>query len=236
MCLPLDSASDIARHQTPGKLTEALALELPVLARETPPLAPFAARGLIHTIGDTTLAQRIGELLDPANDDVRAARRRGREYFLTRMSHAAGVRTFEALAAELAPGRRRPPERWRQAHRLAREPAGGRRRPGRPRRRALGPRAAPRVSDPIRWDVAMFGPPARDGAGGRRCAMMSRQLSRAGWTRQVVRFEHPDGRAGPARPPGLGRPAPHRFIAASPSAGRRWGGRCCPSPASTSAT
>ena len=52
VCLPQNTAVDFVAYQTPMKLTEALAMEVPVLARETPSLAPFIRAGIIAPIGN----------------------------------------------------------------------------------------------------------------------------------------------------------------------------------------
>jgi len=120
VCVPQDPDSAIARHQTPGKLTEALAMAVPVLAESVAPLAPFIAAGLVTPIGETPLARQIAALFaDP--DAMVATARRGRQFFLRRMSYAAGCRTFDDVVAGLDLDRRELPARWLKAYRLARD-------------------------------------------------------------------------------------------------------------------
>src|SRR6202022_3247006 len=75
VCLPQDETTEFVRYQTPMKLTEALAMGVPVLGRETPSLMPFARLGLIETIGDAPLSERISELLADLGSLADMARR-----------------------------------------------------------------------------------------------------------------------------------------------------------------
>jgi glycosyltransferase involved in cell wall biosynthesis len=118
VCLPQDAANEYVAYQTPMKLTDALAMGVPVLARETPALAPFARRGLIETIGDAPLSGRIAELLsDP--ESLRAMARRGRGYYVEHLSYAAALETVTRVIAGLPRRSEDVPRSWERACELA---------------------------------------------------------------------------------------------------------------------
>jgi exopolysaccharide biosynthesis predicted pyruvyltransferase EpsI/glycosyltransferase involved in cell wall biosynthesis len=109
VCLQQDTGSPAATHQVPMKLTEALAMRVPVLASETPALAPFIERELIWPVGGEPLAQRIGALV--ANRAAMAQRAdRAREYFLAHLSYQTTGAILEGVLAAAAGPRSRP--RW----------------------------------------------------------------------------------------------------------------------------
>ena len=117
VCLPQDAAVDFVAYQTPMKLTEALAMQIPVLARETPSLTPFIRAGVIIPIGDAPLSARIRELLEEPQR-AREAVRRGREHFLTHLSYTAALTTLDRVLAGL-PDASPMPDSWERACELA---------------------------------------------------------------------------------------------------------------------
>ena len=118
VCLPQDATTEFACYQTPMKLTEALAMGVPVLGRETPSLTPFARRGLIETIGDAPLSERICEMFaDPGS--LRDIARRGREFFLEHLSYAVALETVNRVIAGLPPNLTEVPPSWERAAELA---------------------------------------------------------------------------------------------------------------------
>ena len=118
VCLPQDATTEFACYQTPMKLTEALAMSVPVLGRETRSLAPFARRDLIETIGDAPLSERICEMFaDPGS--LRDIARRGREFFLEHLSYAVALETVNRVIAGLPPNRTEVPPSWERAAELA---------------------------------------------------------------------------------------------------------------------
>jgi glycosyltransferase involved in cell wall biosynthesis len=118
VCLPQDQTIEFVSYQTPMKLTEALAMGIPVLARETRPLTAFARRGLIETIGDVPLSLRISELLaDPQPLQDMAVR--GRRFFLGHLSYAAALETIDRVIAGLPHDHTEVPPSWERACELA---------------------------------------------------------------------------------------------------------------------
>jgi glycosyltransferase involved in cell wall biosynthesis len=118
VCLPQDATTEFVSYQTPMKLTEALAMGLPVLGRETPSLTPFARRGQIETIGDAPLSERISEMFaDPGT--VRDTARRGREFFLEHLSYTVALESVNHVIAGLPRNRTEVPPSWERACELA---------------------------------------------------------------------------------------------------------------------
>jgi glycosyltransferase involved in cell wall biosynthesis len=118
VCLPQHATTEFVCYQTPMKLTEALAMGVPVLGSETPSLMPFARRGLIETIGDSPLSERICEMFaDPGSLGDMA--RRGREFFLEHLSYAVALETVNRVIARLPPNRTEVPPSWERAAELA---------------------------------------------------------------------------------------------------------------------
>src|SRR5947209_12000382 len=80
VCLPQDAGVDFVAYQTPMKLSEALAMGVPVLVRETPSLTPFIDAGVVHAVGASTLGTRIAEVLADPGDTTS----RGQAFFRER--------------------------------------------------------------------------------------------------------------------------------------------------------
>jgi glycosyltransferase involved in cell wall biosynthesis len=118
VCLPQHATVGFSAYQTPMKLTEAMAMGVPVLARETPALAPFARSGLIETIDDGPLSARIAEVF--ANPGpLREMVRRSRDYFLAHLSYAVALETVNHLIASLERHQTEVPSSWKRAYELA---------------------------------------------------------------------------------------------------------------------
>ncbi len=186
VCLLQQPEDEISRYQTPAKLTDALAMGVPVLARETPPLAPFVRQGLIELVGDAPISERIRELLaDPAATQQRTLA--SREFFLTHLSYAAAAETLERVEADLPETGTEPPASWRCTLDIARSvpPPGGLRRTPAPRIPRLFP--APRR----RWDVVFFWKQNDSWIYGRRSDMLMKYLASSDRTRRLIHFDAP---------------------------------------------
>ena len=126
VCLVQDPDAPVARDQIPMKLTEALAMGVPVLATATPGLAPYIRDELIFAVGEVPLAQRIGELLAD-HDALRERADRGREHFLARLSYGAVGEVLDHVITTASGPRDRP--NWSATVTVAREqppcPLGG---------------------------------------------------------------------------------------------------------------
>ncbi len=111
VCLAQDPSIDFVSYQTPMKLTEALAMGIPVLARETPSLMPFIEAGVVHAVGDGPLRQRITEVLADPGDTAP----RGRVFFQERLCYAAALRTLERVIDGLPAHSGEVPASWERA-------------------------------------------------------------------------------------------------------------------------
>ena len=87
VCLPQRVDEAVSRFQIPAKLTDALAMGIPILASPTAPMLPLAEEGLLEVL-DTTLERKIEAVFDdyPAHEH-RAAK--NRSAFLRKFSYGA---------------------------------------------------------------------------------------------------------------------------------------------------
>jgi glycosyltransferase involved in cell wall biosynthesis len=186
VCLLQRPDNEISRYQTPAKLTDALAMGVPVLARDTPTLDPFARAGAIALVGDAPLAERLAALLEDAGESRRLAQV-GREYFLKNLSYAAVTETLDLLVAELGGTAAEPAASWHRALTVARDVEA---RPGAARTPA---RIAPRLFPARRrtWDVVFFWKQNDSWIYGRRSDMLMKYLARSDRTHRLVHFDAP---------------------------------------------
>ena len=87
VCLPQRVDQAVSRFQIPAKLTDALAMGIPVLASATPPMLPLAEEGLLEVL-DAKLERKIEAVFDdyPAH---RHRAEKNRSVFLQRFSYRA---------------------------------------------------------------------------------------------------------------------------------------------------
>jgi glycosyltransferase involved in cell wall biosynthesis len=103
VCLLQDPESEIAKYQMPSRFTDALAMEVPLLATDVPPLANLAASGLVELLDGVPLDQKIDEIF--SNHDAYKQRAvENREVFLDEYSYAATVPKIESIIASLLEG------------------------------------------------------------------------------------------------------------------------------------
>ena len=117
-CLLQDPTHKTTEHQLPAKLTELLAMGVPVLARATPPLQPLIRDGLISGIGHVPVATRISELFSD-RDRMREQAQRGRKYFLKELSYGATLEILEGVFGGLHDSCRELSPNWERAYELA---------------------------------------------------------------------------------------------------------------------
>ena len=96
VCLLQDEESATSAFQMPAKLTDALAMGIPVLASNVPPLANLAEKGLVELLGDRSPAEGIDEIFSnyPACKERAVA---NREVFLREFSYGAGFATLKEI-------------------------------------------------------------------------------------------------------------------------------------------
>ena len=95
-CVLQDPGHPVTRYQMPAKVTDALAMEVPCLVADLPPLRPLIDAGVVHVHrAGEPLHERIAAIFnDPAGTAERAAA--GRRRFLDEYS-------YEAVSASVAP-------------------------------------------------------------------------------------------------------------------------------------
>ena len=88
VCLIQDPAAVTAQYQVPAKFTDALAMGVPVLASDVPPLASMAKEGLVEIHDGDDLASHIEEVFSDM-DRYRQRALANREVFSRRWSYEA---------------------------------------------------------------------------------------------------------------------------------------------------
>lgn len=96
VCLLQDEESATSAFQMPAKFTDALAMGIPVLASNVPPLANLAENGLVELLRDRSPAEGIDEIFSmyPAFKEKALS---NREVFLREFSYGAGLATLKEL-------------------------------------------------------------------------------------------------------------------------------------------
>ena len=96
VCLLQDEEAATSAFQMPAKFTDALAMGIPVLASNVPPLANLAEKGLVELLGDRSPAEGIDEIFSkyPACKERALA---NREVFLREFSYGAGLATLKEI-------------------------------------------------------------------------------------------------------------------------------------------
>ena len=100
VCLLQDEESATSAFQMPAKFTDALAMGIPVLASNVPPLANLAEKGLVELLGDRSPAEGIDEIFSnyPACKERALA---NREVFLREFSYGAGLARLKEIIEEV---------------------------------------------------------------------------------------------------------------------------------------
>ncbi len=182
VCL-LQDESPISRAQLPAKAIDALAMSVPILAYETPPIRSLIRNGVIEKTTPDALLQDLKRMLvDSAHYRERQAA--NRPLFETRYSYKAVADQLRdiVLAAASAPS-----------------PLGERDLPFVALQERLPAAAAPVsagisdivVNDEGRYDIVMFWKQNDSGLYGRRSDMVAKYLARRPDVRQVILIDHP---------------------------------------------
>lgn len=86
ICILQNSDDAISQHQIPAKLTDALAMKVPVLATHVPPLADVIAAKAVLGVDDHSFTDTLREVLaDPGSLHLQG--QLGRQYFLSELSY-----------------------------------------------------------------------------------------------------------------------------------------------------
>src|SRR5215217_4991100 len=213
VCLLQDHESKVARYQMPSKFTDALAMEIPILATEVPPLTNLASLGLVELLGDTPLDQKIDEIFSNYAPFRRKAVE-NRKVFLEEYSYAAAAEKLESVVLPLLGEPPPVPEEFERllnfhrevfpppadradrAIRVAEQPPRGTPPRGpepqhsNPPRQVVGAGKNPRYVDD-KYDVVFFWKQNDTDIYGRRQDMIVKHLSESPKVNRIVHFDAP---------------------------------------------
>ena len=96
VCLLQDPETEIAKYQLPAKVVDAIAMGVPVLATDVPPLADLIRAGAVEAVTRKALPERIAAWLDAPADARAAQAERARNAFRESYSFDAILRTLSA--------------------------------------------------------------------------------------------------------------------------------------------
>ena len=94
VCAVQDPNSKISEYQMPAKIVEAMAMEVPVVATDVPPLRGLIEAGAVDSVTHHNLAARIGSWLDASARGRSPQVERARALFLEQYSYRAINRTL----------------------------------------------------------------------------------------------------------------------------------------------
>ena len=97
VCLIQDAETEIAKYQLPAKVVDAIAMGVPVLSTDVPPLRDLIRKGAVEPVARDELPARISAWLDTAADARRAHTERARAAFRSSYSYEAILGTLSGL-------------------------------------------------------------------------------------------------------------------------------------------
>jgi glycosyltransferase involved in cell wall biosynthesis len=124
LCLLQDPTSEISHYQMPAKFTDGLAMGIPMLASDVPPLRLMAGRGLVELVGPVGLEDKIQDLFTHY-DDFKTRASANRQVFLQEYSYAAHTPALCRAVEELANARSDPARAYQDLLELHRVSFGG---------------------------------------------------------------------------------------------------------------
>lgn len=204
-----DPASPISRYQMPAKITDALAMRVPCIVNEVPPLQSLIDGGHLEVVGEDGLAATLRRVLGGHDAAVERARA-NRNLFLEHYSHAAVaplltslVRSAIEAPQQLGPGMCALLDLQREmfdptATVAAPAPVA----PGRPRKAPVvsRPVATPRPRRQVTprrhtdtYDLIVFWKQNDSGIYGRRSDLLVAEMAKAPNVRRTIHFDAPMG-------------------------------------------
>lgn len=96
ICVLQDPDREISRFQMPAKVTDGLAMAVPILGSNVPPLLNLHRRGLINLVNDTPLAERIDHIFQHY-ETFKAEALKNRAVFLEEFSYGANAPNLDSL-------------------------------------------------------------------------------------------------------------------------------------------
>jgi hypothetical protein len=90
VCLMQDLTSEVSTYQIPAKLTDAMAMNVPILMTDVPPIRDLAALGAVELLGETPLGEKIAQIFSDY-EDVRRRASFAREIYLSEFSYSVNA-------------------------------------------------------------------------------------------------------------------------------------------------
>lgn len=178
ICILQQQDSIISKYQMPAKFSDALAMEVPVLATDAPPLQHLARGHLVETLGSQSLAGKIDQIFRNYSTYKKRAIR-NRKVFLQEYSYAAIRPRLSKIVDDLlrAPTTSSPPQ-FKALLDLHRNNFGT----NVPRSDAM---------PGYQRDIVFFWKQNDSGLYGRRQEMLVKYLARDPRVRKILHFEPP---------------------------------------------
>ena len=207
VCLLQDPAHVTSLYQSPAKLTDALAMELPVLATPVPPLERLIAEGFIEAVGGEPLGPRIAAIFDDL-DQYREKARRSRECFIHEYSYGAKRALLREVVRRHLDNPKPQPEEFQRLLEFHRKEFGGGargaplpvrvRRPNAPENVDVAGKEVDgfpirRCREDTQVDVVVFWKQNDSGMYGRRHDMLVKYMSKLPRVRRVLLVDAPIG-------------------------------------------
>jgi glycosyltransferase involved in cell wall biosynthesis len=183
-----DPSEPISQYQIPAKLTDALAMDVPVLARAVPPLLDLALANAFEVVTDDAS-------LDAALRRVAAAPARGggkgtRSYFLSELSYEVNAARLDLAYSTARRGQLVEPHLFEQTFRILEELSGV----ALPRLVAQKPRQelrAPLVKGERPRDLVFLWKQNDSDVYGRRSDMLAKYMLETGRVRRIIHLDRP---------------------------------------------
>ncbi len=201
VCIPQDPKSPICRYQMPAKFTDALAMGIPILASDVPPLRRVAARGLANLYEGADLGRRIDEIFSN-HDRFKQTALHNRRFFIDEYSYTAIRKTLNEILDSTLAGERTTPPAFTDLVELhstrysssspprSSTPSENPRQYGPPRESGPRPRKRRRYVDE-KYNIVFFWKQNDSGIYGRRADMLAKYLAAHRRINAVVHFDAP---------------------------------------------
>ena len=179
-----DPNSPIADYQIPAKLTDALALGVPVYATPVPPLRDLIAAGAIVAVeSDDAIDEVLRNLV--SNEHRPQMAQRLRDYYLTELSHSVNTSRIELAIEKATRNNYRMVDQFDQLFSLIEEYSG-----------AELPRFKRKWHAPAVWnsskpDLIFFWKQNDSDIYGRRSDMLAKYMIDAGRINRIIHFDAP---------------------------------------------
>lgn len=195
VCILQDPASAIAQHQIPAKLTDAMAMGVPVLATPVPPLVDLIAAQAVIGVEQEAFVEVLRDLLeDPAR--LKRQGEMGRQFYMTDFSYQVNVPRLRIAVENALRDKKPAPAIYRDLLDLIHSSL-----PGaidRATYEQLVSALPARKLGPVRntkegLNVVYFWKQNDSGIYGRRQEMIAKYMLSSGRVKQVLHFDAPIG-------------------------------------------